>query len=239
MRKLLRDIANRDEDEGALGRHSVMLASLVILLVALPVGHMLFGSNTRFALILTVVLISSVLVNSRQRWVFIVALLLGIGAVLGIVVAEVSGSESFRIASQFLSLGLLGMTTLVMLISLLRAEQVSLDTIIGGVCVYLLIGLCFAVIYILMVDLSPGAFIQGDHAIVRVAADSSAHSVALLYFSFVTITTLGYGDVRPHVEIAQMFAAAEAVIGQLYLTIFLARLIASYVARDRIGEGSG
>ena len=237
MRRLLGNIANRDGAEGALGRHSVMLASLVLLLVALPVGHMLFGRNTRFSLILTVVLISSVLVNSRQRWVFILALLVGIGAVLGIAVAEVSGSESLRITSQFLSLGLLGMTTLVMFISLLRAEQVSLDTIIGGICVYLLIALCFAVTFILMVDLSPGALVQGDQAIVRVAADPSAHATTLLYFSFVTITTLGYGDVRPHVEMAQTLAVAEAVIGQLYLTIFVARLIASYVARDRIGRG--
>ena len=237
MRELLRNFANRDAEEGALGRHGVMLASLIVLLVALPVGHTLIGGSPLFAVLLTFVLISSVLVNSRQRWVFILALLVGIGAVLGTAYAEVSGSEGVRVASQLLSMGLLGTTTLVMFSSLLRADRVSLDTIVGGICVYLLIALCFAVTFILMVDLSPGAFVQGDQAIVRAAADSSAHATTLLYYSFVTITTLGYGDVRPHGEMAQMLAVAEAVIGQLYLTIFVARLIASYVGRDRIGPG--
>ncbi len=235
MRELLRNFANRDAEEGALGRHGVMLASLIVLLVALPVGHTLIGGSPLFAVLLTFVLISSVLVNSRQRWVFILALLVGIGAVLGTAYAEVSGSEGVRVASQLLSMGLLGTTTLVMFSSLLRADRVSLDTIVGGICVYLLIALCFAVTFILMVDLSPGAFVQGDQAIVRAAADSSAHATTLLYYSFVTITTLGYGDVRPHGEMAQMLAVAEAVIGQLYLTIFVARLIASYVGRERIG----
>ena len=81
-----------------------------------------------------------------------------------------------------------------------------------------------------------GAFALGDQEIVRSAADSRDHSTTLLYFSFVTITTLGYGDVRPQAEIAQMLAVGEAVIGQLYLTIFVARLIACYVGRERDGS---
>ena len=234
MKQLLTDIVNRDEGEGTLGRHSIMLASLVTLLVALPVAQMIFEGTIRFTLLLTVVLISSVLVNSQQRWVFVLALLVGVAALLGIAYSEVVGSESIRIGSQFLSLGLLGMTTLVMFNSLIRADQVSLDTVVGGICVYLLIGLSFAVSFILLMDLSPGSFVQGGQAIVRVVGGSSDHATTLLFFSFVTITTLGYGDVTPRGELAQMLAAAEAVIGQLYLTIFVARLIASYVARDRI-----
>ncbi len=236
MRTLLRNLANDDEEEGRLGRHGVLLASLVVLLVALPVGNALVGALPLFPLLLALVLIAAVLVNSHRRWVFILALLVGIGAVLGLAYSEVAGSGAVRVASQLLSVVLLGVTTLVMFISLLRADRVSLDTIVGGICVYLLIGLGFAVTFILMVELSPGAFVQGDQAIVRVAADASAHTLTLFYFSFVTITTLGYGDITPQGGIAQMLVIAEAMIGQLYLTIFVARLIASYVARDRIGE---
>ena len=59
-----------------------------------------------------------------------------------------------------------------------------------------------------------------------------------LYFSFVTLTTLGYGDVTPVHDVAQMLAVAEAVTGQLYLTIFVARLVGLYVgARRRFGAG--
>jgi len=220
-----------------LGRHSVMLASLLILLTALPLWQMLAGGGTRFSLLLVLVLVSAVLVNSPQRWIFVVASLIGTAAVLGIAYAEYADSAAVRIAARLLSLGLLGLTTLVMLVSLLRADEVSRDTIVGGICVYLLIGLCFAVTFILMVDLAPGSFVRDGEAIVRSAADPSAHATTLLYFSFVTMTTLGYGDVSPNGEMAQMLAVAEALIGQLYLAIFVARLVALYVTRDRSGSG--
>jgi len=234
VQRLLATVANRDESEGALGRHSVMLVSLIMLLAALPFGHAISGGNTRFPLLLVLVLISAVFViNSQQRWVFVVASLFGISSVLGIGYAEVFDSHPVRIVAELLSLLLLGFTTLVMFNSLIRADRVSQDTIVGGICVYLLVGLCFAMVFILMTDFNPGALLQGEHAIIRSASDPSAHATTLLYFSFVTLTTLGYGDVMPQGDMARMFAVAEALIGQLYLVIFLARLVALYVVSIR------
>ena len=113
--------------------------------------------------------------------------------------------------------------------SLIRSERVAQDTIVGGICVFLLIGLCFTISFILMTDLNPGAFLEGARSIVRSNSDSSAHATTLLYFSFVTLTTLGYGDVFPVSDMARMFTVAEALTGQLYLVIFMARLVALYV----------
>ena len=233
VQRLLATVANRDESEGALGRHSVMLVSLIILLVALPFGQAISGGNTRFPMLLVLVLISAVFVTSHQRWIFVVASLFGISSVLGIGYAEVFDSHSVRIVAELLSLLLLGFTTLVMFNSLIRTDRVSQDTIVGGICVYLLVGLCFAMVFILMTDFNPGALLQGEHAIIRSASDPSAHATTLLYFSFVTLTTLGYGDVMPQGDMARMFAVAEALIGQLYLVIFLARLVALYVVSIR------
>lgn len=238
MRRLLATVANRDESEGALGRHTVMLVSLIVLLVALPLGQAVSGGTTRFPVLLTLVLISAVFVNSHQRWIFVVASLLGIGSILGIGYAEIFDSHSVRIVAELISLLLLGFTTLVMFNSLIQTNQVSRDTIIGGICVYLLVGLCFAMVFILMTDFNPDALLQGDQAIVRSASDPSAHATTLLYFSFVTLTTLGYGDVMPQGDMARMFAVAEALIGQLYLVIFLARLVALYVVSLRRRSGA-
>ena len=232
-RRLLATVANRDEGEGALGRHSVMLGSLIVLLVALPLGQAVSGGTTRFPLLLALVLISAVFVNSHQRWIFVVASMFGISSVVGIGYAELFESDSIRVISELLSFLLLGFTTLVMFNSLIRTNQVSQDTIIGGICVYLLVGLCFAMVFIFMSDLNPNALLQSDQPIVRSASDPSAHATVLLYFSFVTLTTLGYGDVMPQGNMARMFAVAEALIGQLYLVVFLARLVALYVVSLR------
>ena len=233
MKNILRTLANRDETDGALGRHSAMLVSLVVLLGALPLGRAFVGESTRFSLLLALVLIAAVVVNSHQRSLFVIASMIGFGSVVGIGYAAYFDSHLVRIVSETLGLTLLGFTTLVMFNSLIQTDRVSQDAVVGGICVFLLIGLCFALVFILMTDLNPGALELGDEAIVRSNADSSAHATLLLYFSFVTLTTLGYGDVSPVGDMARMFAVAEALIGQLYLVVFLARLVALYVLRDR------
>ncbi|MFK7898173.1 MAG: potassium channel family protein [Myxococcota bacterium] len=226
-------LARRDEDEGALGRHSALLASLIILLVALPLVQMATGSQTGFPLLLTLVLCAAVIVNSHQRTIYVIATLAAGLSIAGISYAEFANSDSIRSASQIIGLGLLSFTTLLMFNSLVQAENVSEDTIVGGICVYLLMGLCFAVLYILMIDLTPGAFLSGEEILRFDPGNPNLHATAMLYFSFVTMTTLGYGDIAPGSDLAQMCAVVQALVGQLYLTIFLARLVALYVSRDR------
>jgi hypothetical protein len=227
--------AHWDESEGALGRHSVLLASLVVLLVALPVGNVLSGGDTSFSILLAVVLMAAVFVNTPQRWGSLAASIIGFGAIVGLAAAAMTGALALRILADALSLALLGFTTLLMLNSLIYARRVSADTIVGGICVYLLIGLCFAMMYGLVCDLEPGSIVEGEPpiAITRAMSGEFSHATKLLYYSFVTITTLGYGDITPRTEFAQMLAVGEAVIGQLYLAIFVARLVALYVAGDR------
>jgi hypothetical protein len=230
---IARRLARWDESEGALGRHSLMLASLVVLLVALPLGNVLTGGGTSFSILLALVVVAAVFVSTPRRWSFVTALLIALASIIGLAGSEISGSDSLRVFADVTGLGLLGFTTLLMLNSLIYARRVSADTIVGGICVYLLIGLCFAMMFGLISDLDPGSIREGGQTIMR-SVDGEKHpATRLLYFSFVTLTTLGYGDIRPHGEIAQMMAVAEAVIGQLYLAIFVARLVALYVATNR------
>lgn len=227
----LRTLATRDEDEGALGRHAVLLGSLVLLLVALPLVQIAIGRSAGFSPMLALVIVAAVVANSRLRGVFVVAALLGIATIGGLGFAELNDTMSVRIASQLSGLALLGLTTLIMLNRLVQADHVSVDTIVGGICVYLLAGLCFAVTFIILAELDPLAFVSGADP--SALEDPSRRATQLLYFSFVTLTTLGYGDITPRSDLAQMAAVSEAVIGQLYLTIFVARLVGLYVGRRR------
>jgi hypothetical protein len=101
-----------------------------------------------------------------------------------------------------------------------RAGPITVQRIEGAVAVYLLFGLMWAEVYRFLELLYPGAF-----QIASGAAGSSDRFSPLLYFSFITLTTLGYGDIVPVHPVARSLAMFEALTGQLYPAILIARLV--------------
>lgn len=101
-----------------------------------------------------------------------------------------------------------------------RAGPVTHHRILGAVAVYLLLGLVWANAYELLHHLRPGAFAGNLDADVP---------QTWIYYSFVTLTTTGYGDIAPLHPVARSLAIGEALTGQLYLAVTLARLVALYV----------
>jgi len=106
---------------------------------------------------------------------------------------------------------------------------VTFDRILGAIALYILIGVVWAEAYQLVSISVPGAYAGITH-------DGGApdHSI-WVYFSFVTLTTLGYGDITPVAHSARSLAILEALIGQLYPAIVLARLVSLHVANDGSG----
>jgi hypothetical protein len=92
-------------------------------------------------------------------------------------------------------------------------EQVTGDTIAGAICVFLLIGIIWMLAYQGIHFFNPKAFSN-----VTGKSSSPANTVDLVYFSFATLTTLGYGDITPISKLARMIAVTEAMVGQIYLT---------------------
>ena len=103
--------------------------------------------------------------------------------------------------------------------------RVTLHRIQGAIVLYLNCALLFFTIYRLIIRLDPDAFVG-----VSQAADENGAGSGLLYFSFSTLTTAGFGDVRPLHPMARNMANLEAVIGQLYPATLLARLVTSWRA---------
>jgi hypothetical protein len=110
---------------------------------------------------------------------------------------------------------------------------VTIETIKGAVCVYLLVGLMWVYVFV-MIDIAfPGSFRIEPTAEVR----STGHLLVrqdlhrLLYLSFCTLTTLGYGDIVPLRGIAQTACYLEAVFGQIFLTVLVARLVGMHISR--------
>ena len=111
--------------------------------------------------------------------------------------------------------------------------KVTSDMLRGTVCVYFMIGFAFAIIYTLMELLSPGSFIGlANHSSLT---NGNYHS-EMVYFSFITLLAIGYGDITPSGDVGQMFSVMEGLIGQFYLAILVARIVAVFARRASLDK---
>ncbi len=106
--------------------------------------------------------------------------------------------------------------------------QINADLIIGSVCVYLLLGAVFGFIYVVLHLIAPGSFA----GLIPMTDDPRDLGQRFIYYSFVTLTTLGYGDIVPVTHLAGVLAYLEAVLGQVYLVVMVARLVGMHVAQQ-------
>lgn len=215
--------SDRPAPPGGLHRHkhSLLLAVLVALMLASPAidddgpgGFLLSG-------LFTLVLIGGALVVGRARRDLVVVLALALPWLYLTWLHPVwSGSALDEVTGVLLAAAILYIAT-VLLIGIVTAEKVTHDVISGAVAVYLLIGVAWAVIYVIIEGLNPGSFAVGDRS----------HGTVwdqLLYFSFATLTTLGYGDIAALTPVARMWSVAEAIFGTLFLAVLISRLVGLY-----------
>lgn len=106
-----------------------------------------------------------------------------------------------------------------LLVKLFTEKSVGLDTMAGGIFVYFLIGILWVVLYRMVLQINPAAF-------------DKATGGALFYFSYTTLTTLGYGDILPISHYARILATLEAIVGQIFLAIFIGRLVGLYITQE-------
>ncbi len=133
---------------------------------------------------------------------------------------------------NLLSIAFLLLTITLLLRHLFQESLVTFDTISAALCAYLLLGVLWAFLYSTIVVFQPDAFLapaSGQEQIMRFGA---ANSAMPLYFSYVTLTTLGYGDIVPLSMSARMFTTLEAIMGQMFLAVLVARLVGLHIAQD-------
>ena len=135
------------------------------------------------------------------------------------------------VAAQAAILLFMGLVAAVVLRQVVRQRVITLDLLYGAACVYLFLGLCWGKAYLITERLYPGSFALGSQAETVVPPFPKPEKSALLmYLSFITLTTTGYGDVTPVSPPARALTALEAIVGQLFLTITIARLVGLYTA---------
>ncbi len=197
-------------------RSLILLLSLAGLLVLLPVIVEMGGSAwiTRLAF-LTVMLAMTFRTSHYSRHV--IANIAFVFAYCGTWFADVP-----TIMPHLLIVGSAITTIMVLFKSIFTTERVTIHVINSAVSIYLLMGVAWAAVFTVLFILNPNAYA------LSVAASDNAEPIYMFYFSFTTLTTVGYGDIVPLSLTAQIWAATEAVMGVLYLTVLMARLVSLY-----------
>lgn len=170
--------------------------------------------------VLGVLLLLTVRTRRRGRHLFVPAALLSAALVIATVVAVVVGSTTVLICvGQASTVVLVVASILVLGQAIIASGVIDGQAVVGVLCIYLLLGLLFSALHDFCAALIPH-YLNG--------VGSQATQSDTLYFSLITLTTVGFGDITPAANIARAIAAAEALVGQLYLVSVVAAVVSRF-----------
>ena len=201
----------------------VFLVALVLFIVAIPFLQDLPRGDLVQSVLLTLVLVSGLLAIGARRGT------LALAAVLVIAALMAKWVNHFRPDVMSPAVYLTGGVLFLALVSvhflrfLLRAPRVNAQVLQAGIATYLVFGLLWTLAYLLVDRLIPDSFIFS-----ATPGVSSLDGFNALYFSFVSLSTMGYGDIVPVSRVARLLAILEGTTGVLYMSVLIARLVGLY-----------
>jgi len=208
-------------------RFLVLLFALVLLLVIEPIVRGFTSPGPLFHLLYSLVLIAADLSLDGRRWPRTVALLLGVPALLGRWLAHVlvsNGDVLLRLSDHFVAILFLAFVAIMILRAVLSHPSISADSIAGAICAYLLLGMAWGMLYAAIELLKPGSFAAAG-GLADALRSAETQGPAFIYYSFVTLTSVGYGDITPVATAARTLSWLEAMTGQFYIAVLVASLV--------------
>ena len=201
-----------------------LLIALAALLIAAPFVEELEGGRLILSVLFSLVLIAAVFAVADRKRTLAIALVLAVPAITA------RWINHFRPdlihPSVFLVCALLLLAFVIghLLHFVLHAPVVTMDVLCGSIAAYLMLGLMWTVAYWLVDQLTPG----GAFSFNTNRGPQSMNGFTGFYFSFITLSTVGYGDITPVSQAARWLAAMEAMTGLLYVAVLIARLVSLY-----------
>ncbi len=206
-----------------IGRFLFLLIAIILRFVLRPCLEGFIRIAYLMDIFFTVIFLSAVYAVSQKRGVFIVAIFIALLTVVLLWLTRLTGITSFGIAGNIIGSLFFAFTAIMIIDYLFREDKVTGDMIMGAICVYFLMGLIWAFVFSTMEILQPGSF-KITQGIVS--------QPAFAYYSYVTLTTLGYGDITPISAPARSLSLLEAMMGQLYLAVLVARLVGLHISQS-------
>jgi hypothetical protein len=204
------------------GRFLFLLIYLLALIAAQPIDEAI----GRFGLILniavSIILISAIYAISEKSIHTVIGILLAVPLLLLVWAKQIFEIPWLQIPETIIGITFFVFIITIVLKFLFSQEEIKRDMLAGAASVYLMLAIIWMYAYRLIALIQPGSF--------AIADAQNIEQTTALYYSFVTITTLGYGDIFPVTTLAKSCAILEAVVGQLYLVVTVAWLVGMQVS---------
>jgi hypothetical protein len=228
----------------------VLLACLVILVVASPIVRTIDIAGLSFAVegIFCVVLLAAVYAEQKHFswrrpavWFVVVAFLLRFAATGAGPSSTPESYKALLVFSELYTAILIFYLTYVLVSKLTATDRVRADTVSGIAAAYILLAIGFGSLHIATFVVQEGDAFRGFQHNLESDLQEGKSSLDqwgpdLMYYSVVTQTTLGYGDITPKSDLARGIAMAQTIIGQLFLAIILARIVGMELAQRSAGD---
>ncbi len=203
-------------------RCAYLFYAQVLLFVVMPFLGTSEWGRIVINLVNLVIMITAVTSMGRSRLALATALLLALPALALAATGIVMGEIRYLVVSWGFSAGVYVLALVSLMRYIFSVEEMTTDKLYGAASAYLLLGVLWAYLYALLERVYPGSFAIAG------APTREANLMDLIYFSFTTFTTTGFGDIVPVLRHAQMLVILEQVTGVLYVAILIARLAAIY-----------
>jgi len=216
-------------EQARFGRENRYIHLLIILLIFFLLFPFVHNIKAEFAIIATLFFLAIIFtlraIELKKSTYIACAAMGGVGLIVGFSAFFTVDSNLKQVLIAF-SLGIYALFMIISIIFMIQkmfsTTKVTGDVIRGGISVYLLLGFLWTLFYVLIYHFDSKAFF----------ISYPWHDSFLFYFSFSTLTTVGYGDISPINKAAMVLANLEAIVGQLYLAIFISRLIGLHVIHN-------
>lgn len=202
----------------------ILLILILIMLILPPFLRDWVSTKILLDVLLTAILFALIYAFKSSRPQMIIGLILVAPLLITTWATYFIEITSFGLTTRIFTVLFFGYAVANILRNMSTKKEVTRETIFAAVVAYLLIALMWAFLYMVLEKLAPGSFAFPEKSLIP-------ENLHFQYFSFVTITTLGYGDVTPLTNKASVLAMMEALVGQIYLVVLVAWLVGMHVSR--------
>lgn len=218
-------------------RFTILLLSLIVFMLFTPLIKELVTEETMVTGRLWILGISTgwvaaaaFAVSSRRR-IAIIAVVLMFSSLALELYSTLLPSDLSALIFHLLRMVYLGFIVIALLRHIFKPTIVTFDTISASLCIYLMMGAMWSNMYCILDLITPGTIAVVTQHVPIVTNNVIDRSYHMLYFSFVTLSTVGYGDLVPTTTVSRMFAVTEAIAGQIYLLVMVSRLVGLQVSQ--------